>query len=128
MSTEVPMQQTVEAVPLEHMASHLRLNPAPIPSHSALSTSPDLDGTRSVPSQYLPPSLRFPSKLSGSGVRGHFYISLDNHPDDYEQKELQGDNNQAAARYFLEESVAERERARRAKERLDKAEDECKTM
>ncbi|GAA5953754.1 hypothetical protein JCM3765_006958 [Sporobolomyces pararoseus] len=120
-------EEEVGPVPQEYMGSHLRLNPAPIPSHDSLSTTPDLDNTVSVPSSFLPPSLRFPDKLSGSGVRGHFYISLETHPEDAEQKYLQG-NRGEGPRYFLEKSIAEREHVKRALERKERADEECKTM
>ncbi|GAA5915772.1 Cwh43p [Sporobolomyces salmoneus] len=123
MSNEEEEKEEVGPVPLHWMASHLRLNPAPIPSHSSLSSSADSDNTVPVPSSFLP-ALRFPPKLSGEGVRGHFYISLDPHPEDQEPEQPQG----KGPRYFLEKSVAEREHVKRANERKEKADEECKTM
>ncbi|GAA6017802.1 hypothetical protein JCM11491_004624 [Sporobolomyces phaffii] len=124
---DAPAKEEVGPVPVEWMASHLRLTRAPTPAHSSRSTTAELDGTVAVPSSFLPAALHFPPELSGSGVRGHFYISLEAHAEDRDPG-VTDEARTKGPRYFLEKSVAEREQVKRAVERKEKADEECRAM
>ncbi|GAA6058597.1 hypothetical protein JCM10212_004008 [Sporobolomyces blumeae] len=125
----------VEPVPIDQIPSHLRLTRAPVPVARSVPDDVDvdrrsyLDSTVAVPSRHVPRSLRFPDRLSSaspSGLRGHYFISLEPHDDD-DRRRLRDENVAGAGagpRYYLERSVAER----RDKEERARAQDECKTM
>ncbi|GAA5959623.1 hypothetical protein JCM21900_002958 [Sporobolomyces salmonicolor] len=94
-----------QAVPVEWYASHLRLTAAPVPLRVPA------DPTVPVPERYVPPSLRFPAAFKGGGVRGHFYIVLE-------------EEGALGARYFMEDELVARRR-RDERDRAERAVQEC---